>query len=170
LAINRADGSVWLGTEQHGVFRSTDGGLTFSQASPPDQNISSTGIRDGNVDSITFDSSGDVFMATIGGVWRSSAGGRWVNVKANGNTAAGRTLGFVNGVLYYSHNYDTKDATVVYQSTDHGNTWSAYDSGIPPSLEGHSFIVNPADGKLYAVIEDGVSNNGWVYRTLNPVQ
>jgi hypothetical protein len=170
VAINQADGSVWLGTEQYGAFRSTDGGLTFSQASPPDQNISSTGIRDGNVDSIAFDNSGDVFMATQGGVWRSSAGGPWVNVKANGNTAAGRILAFVNGVLYYGHNYDTKDPTVIYQSTDDGDTWSAYDSGIPSAMEGYEFVVNPADNKLYAVIEDEVTHNGWLYCTVNPVQ
>ena len=123
---------------------------------------------------MTFDRNGNVLFGSQGGIWKSSRTGTgytWTNVLQNHNTAAGKGLGRdANGNLYYGHNHDPKDPTVVYRSTDDGNTWSAYDSGIPPSLEGHRFVVNPTDSKLYVVIEDGRTNNGWLYCTTNPVQ
>src|SRR6266702_3566261 len=75
-----------------------------------------------------------------------------------------------NGNLYYGHNSDPTNPTVVYCSTDDGNTWSACDSGIPPFLQGHEVVVNHADGKLYAVTEDEAAKTGTLYRTVNPVQ
>ena len=175
LGLNPVTQDVWLGTEQHGILRSTDNGFTWTRQSPPATSFDPVhGIRDGNIYGMTFDRNGNVLFGSQGGIWKSSktgSGYTWTNVLTNHNTAAGKGLGRdANGNLYYGHNHDPKDPTVVYRSTDDGNTWSAYDSGIPPSLEGHRFIVNPADRKLYAVIEDGGTNNGWVYRTLNPVQ
>jgi len=161
---------LWLGTELSGIFRSTDNGFTWMQESP----AASSGLRDGNIYGMTFDRNGNVFFGSQGGIWKSSktsTGYFWTNVLKNTNTSAGKGLGAdANGYLYYGHNHDTLDRTAVYRSTDDGNTWSAYDSGIPAFLEGHEFTVNPADRKLYAIIEDGATNNGWLYCTVNPVQ
>ena len=175
LGVNPVAQDLWLGTEQNGIFRSADNGLTWTVQSPPATSFDPVnGIRDGNIYGMTFDRNGNVLFGSQGGVWKSSktgAGYSWTNVLPNRNTAAGKGLGRdANGNLYYGHNHDTSDPTVVYRSTDNGSTWSAYDSGIPPFLEGHEFIVNPADRKLYAVIEDGTTNDGWLYRTVGPVQ
>ena len=148
--------------------------LTPSANSQPPVSIPCMGYATGTFTRVNFDRNGNVLFGSQGGIWKSSrtgAGYTWTNVLQNHNTAAGKGLGRdANGSLYYGHNHDTKDPTVVYRSTDNGNTWSAYDSGIPPSREGHRFIVNPADRRLCAVIEDGATNNGWLYRTLPPVQ
>jgi len=175
LGLNPVTTDLWLGSEQNGIFRSTDNGLTWTQASPPATSFDPVhGVRDGNIYSMTFDRNGDVLFGSQGGIWKSSktsSGYTWKNVLSNGNTADGKGLGRdANGGLYYGHNYDPKDPTVVYRSLDDGNTWSPFDSGIPASLEGHRFVVNPSDSRLYAVIEDGTTNNGWLYSTVNPVQ
>src|SRR5207237_305345 len=55
IAVNPVGGDAWLGTEQMGIYRSTDNGFTWTQASPPDTNVDPTnGIRDGNIYGITF--------------------------------------------------------------------------------------------------------------------
>src|SRR5207237_10065638 len=55
IAGDPVGGDAWLGTEQMGIYRSTDNGFTWTQASPPDTNVDPTnGIRDGNIYGITF--------------------------------------------------------------------------------------------------------------------
>ncbi len=169
LGRNPVTQDLWLGTEQNGVFRSTDNGFTWTQESPSDQQIS-----DSDIYGITFDRNGNVLFASQGGVWRSSttnSGYTWTNVLSNPNVSAGKGLTRdANGNLYYGHDQDPSDPTDVYLSTDNGTTWAAFDSGIPPNLQGRQFTVNPSDHRLYAVITDEHTSSGWLYRTINPVQ
>lgn len=74
-----------------------------------------------------------------------------------------------NGNLYYGHDLDSLDPTVVYRSTDSGNTSSAYDAGLPPST-GRQFAVDSGDGRLYLVVADQSSGGGALDRTVDPVQ
>ena len=68
LALNPATDDLWMGTEQYGIFRSTDDGATWNVASPPDTTIDSVhGIDDGNIFAITFDRSGNVLFGSQGG-------------------------------------------------------------------------------------------------------
>lgn len=175
LAVNPSNGDVWLGTEQMGVFRSTDSGLTWTQASPLDQNLDPVnGIRDGNAYGITFDSSGNVLFSSQGGIWKSSPNGSgfsWSNVLANGNTANGHGLArSAGGELFYGHNADPTNNSSVECSTDNGSAWTQCDSGMPAGLTGHEFVVSPADGKLYAVMQDEGTGNGTLYVTTSAVQ
>ena len=153
LGFNPVTQDLWLGTEQHGIFRSTDNGFSWTRQSPPATSFDPAhGIRDGNIYGMTFDRNGNVLFGSQGGIWKSSktgSGYTWTNVLTNHNTADGKGLGRdANGNLYYGHNHDPNDPTVVYRSTDDGNTWSAFDSGLPPSLEAHRFVVNTTDRKL----------------------
>lgn len=175
LGINPVTADLWMGTEQNGIFRSANNGMSWTQESPAATSFDPNhGIRDGNIYGMTLDHNGNVLFGSQGGIWKSSKNGTaysWKNVLTNQNTADGKGMGRdANGNLYYGHNYDPTDPTVVYRSSDDGNTWSAFDSGIPATLEGHRFVVNPTDHKLYAVIENGNTNNGWLYSTVNPVQ
>lgn len=175
LARDPVTQDLWMGTEQEGVFRSTDNGFTWTQASPPDQQIDPVhGIRDANIYGISFDRNGNVLFSCQGGVWKSSstgAGYGWTNVWKNLSSSAGKGLGRDgNGILYYGHNQDPADPTVVYRSTDDGNTWSEYDAGIPSGLQARQFAVDAVDRKLYAVIVDEKLGGGWLYRTVNTVQ
>jgi hypothetical protein len=175
LGRNPVTQDLWLGTEQNGVFRSTDNGLTWIQESPSDQQVDPVrGISDSDIYGITFDRNGNVLFASQGGVWKSSktnSGYTWANVLSNPNVSAGKGLARdANGNLYYGHDQDPSNPTDVYLSTDNGTTWTAFDSGIPPNLQGRQFVVNPSDRKLYAIITDENTSSGWLYRTVNPVQ
>ena len=175
LGRNPVTQDLWFGTEQNGVFRSTDNGLTWTQESPSDLQVDPVhGIRDTNIYGISFDRNGDVLFSSQGGVWRSAktnSGYTWTNVLSNANVSAGKGLARdANGNLYYGHDQDPNNPTDVYLSTDNGTTWTAFDSGIPPNLQARQFAVNPSDRKLYAVIVDENTGGGWLYRTVNPVQ
>ena len=164
FARNPVDGSFFMGTENGGTFRSTDGGATWTQVWP-----FQTSPSNGNQYFVTFDCSGNPIVTAQAGIFRGvgSAGSyTWTNPLFNGNTSAGKGL-FTDSYcsIYWGHNHDTNRPTVVYRSLDNGVTWSAWDTGIPAGLEGHVMVENPADGMIYAVIEDGQTNNGWVYRT-----
>ena len=175
LAVNTINGDLWLGTEQMGIFRSTDSGFTWTQASPPDQTIDpANGIHDGNIYGITFDSSGNVLFSSQGGIWKSSANGAgfsWTNVLANTNTAQGHGMARnASGELFYGHNADPTNPTSVQCSADDGSTWTACDSGLPSGLTGREFVINPSDGKLYAVMLDEGAGTGALYRTVSAAQ
>lgn len=175
LAFNPAAQDLWMGTEQQGIYRSTDNGLNWTEESPPDQQVDPVhGIRDGDIYGITFDRNGNVLFASQGGVWKSShtsSGYSWKNVLGNGGSSAGKSLARdASGNLYYGHGQDPMNPTDVYRSTDDGNTWSAFDAGLPPSLQARWFEVNPADNKLYVVLVDEGTSSGRLYRTANPVQ
>ena len=149
--------------------------FTGTLASPPDTNVDPTNrIRDGNIYGITFDRNGNVLFSSQGGIWKSSktsGGFSWTNVLTNNNTAAGRAMGRdAAGDLFHGHNPDPSDSTTVRCSTDDGSTWKACDSGIPSGLRALSFVVNPVDGRLFAVIRDEASNTASLYSTVNPVQ
>jgi hypothetical protein len=174
LAVSPVSGDLWLGTEQMGIFRSTDNGFTWSQASPPDTNVDpANGIRDGNIYGITFDSSGKVLFSSQGGIWKSSttSGGNWTNVLANPNTSEGKGLGRDSaGDLFYGHNPDPNDTTSVRCSTNSGSTWVACDSGIPSGLTAQDFVISPADGHLFAVMRNEGGNAGSLYKTVSAIQ
>jgi hypothetical protein len=174
LALNPSTNDLWMGTEQYGIFRSTDNGATWNVASPPDTTIDSVhGIDDGNIFAITFDRNGNVLFGSQGGIWKSAKNGSsftWSNVKINSNTADGIALARdSNGILYYGHKKDASDPPSVYCSTDDGSTWKPCDSGMPQSLQVRRFVLNPSDRKLYAVVHDDTTG-GMLYRTVNPVQ
>lgn len=165
LVRNPVDGSYWGGTENNGTYRSTDGGVTFNQIW-----ANQSSPNNGNQDFVTFDTSGNVLVSCIAGLYRGVGSGSgpytWTQVITNGNTSAG--LGLVTdptGNIYWGHGADTGNPTVIYRSTDGGKTWTGWDTGLPQGLEGHHMEQNPNDGNLYAVIENGSTNAGTVWRT-----
>lgn len=90
LCNNRAAGDLWLGTEQNGIYRSTDNGLNWTAASPPDEQI----------DRVNGDTRRKHFRDHLrperkrplrfhGGIWKStktSTGYTWTNGLPNPNT------------------------------------------------------------------------------------
>src|SRR5438094_2176597 len=84
IAINPADGSVWVGTGENntafenysglGVFRSTNGGATWSQVGQE--------LRDHTIGKLEFDGIGGVYAATSFGLYKTSAAGNleWTKV------------------------------------------------------------------------------------------
>lgn len=138
--------TMYAGTEGDGVFRSTNGGLTWSKFS--------TNLPTGS-DSIRDIEAGvsDVLIATDGGVWKSS-GGAWQPLGqgegANKLNLPAQSLYSQAGVLY---------AGVmggVYKSSDGGTTWTNSSTGLPTattvwSIDGYAYLP----GYLFAATSDG---------------
>ena len=171
IAFNSVKNDVWLGTEQRGVYHSTNNGTSWVQVSPNAVSLDPVnGVMIGNVYGLNFDRNGDVLASSQGGVWKSSPSGSgftWNLVLKNQNTSAGKGIGRDSaGNLYYGHNSDSLNPITIYRSTDNGASWSEFDNGIPQQyLQGRNFTYNHSDGQMYVVIFDEATGHGWLYRT-----
>jgi photosystem II stability/assembly factor-like uncharacterized protein len=128
LAFAGTGNATWLaGTELHGVYRSTDGGKTWTAA---------TGLP-GNADVYALTTLSDnqtVYAALIGaGIYRSKDGGQtWAAV--TGGLPA-KTDAFAIVPILDSKNKLTAllagTSDGAWRSTDGGATWAAANSGLP---------------------------------------
>ncbi len=151
-AFGTAGTTMYAGTEGDGVFRSTNGGTTWSAYST-DLPTDSDSIRDIEA------SLSDVLLATNGGVWRST-GGAWAPLGqgegANKLNLPTQSLYKAGGVLFAGV------VGGVYKSADNGNTWTNSSTGLPIgttvwSIDGYSYLP----GYLFAATSSGA------YVTLN---
>jgi photosystem II stability/assembly factor-like uncharacterized protein len=174
IAIDPATHAVWVGTgenntafENHkgvGVYRSTDGGATWTQIGP---NVTNSTIGD-----LEFDGQGHVYVATSRGLFSRSTtaapGENWTmefDAKTFGYEPIPYGLSIVNDVEVKP---DTDGKVVVvnmawrngtgyngfYVSRDGGGTWTkASPKGISPKDLGTASLDFANDGRLYAVIE-----------------
>ena len=153
-AFGTSGGTMYAGTEGDGVFRSTNGGLSWSTFST-DLPTGSDSIRDIEA------GVSDVLIATNGGVWKSS-GGAWQPLGqgdgANKLNLPAQSLYSQAGVLFAGV------VGGVYRSSDNGNTWTNSSNGLPTattvwSIDGYSYLP----GYLFAATSDGAYvslNNG----------
>src|SRR5262249_47301075 len=128
LAFAGTDNATWLaGTELHGVYRSTDGGKTWTAASGLPSNVDVYALT-------TLPDNQTVYAALIGaGIYRSKDGGQtWAAV--NGGLPA-KTDAFALVPILDSKNNVTAllagTGDGVWRSTDDAATWLAADSGLP---------------------------------------
>jgi photosystem II stability/assembly factor-like uncharacterized protein len=164
IAYNPVGKDLWAGTEAAGIYRSTDNGRTWNRTFEP----RTSGIRMGNIRGFAFSRSGQVLLASMTGVWRSTdaTGTAWTHVFKNANTSNGRSLFQDESFnIYYGHKRDPQNPTSVFISKDGGDSWQSYDSGLERALDVEGFALNPVDGRLY-VAPDGPD----IYRTVNKGQ
>jgi hypothetical protein len=168
LLWNPVTSDAWLGTEQCGLYRSTNNGANWTPASPPD-NAFSGGIFIGNVQGLTYDASGNMLMSAQGGIWKASGSNgtyTWTNVKSTGGAPNGRALGRDStGCLYWGHSGTTPPDSV-FRSCDAGATWNPFDTGLPTGLEGWKFLQNATDGQVYTNLQNSSTNVGTIWRTV----
>jgi BNR/Asp-box repeat len=174
IAINPADRSVWVGTGENntafenysglGVFRSTDGGKTWSQVGQE--------LRNHTIGKLEFDGVGGVYAATSFGLYKTSANARsdWtlvLDAAKAGFAPQPYGMSIVDDVVVQP---GTAGQVVVaamawrngaayngfYVSHDGGKTF-AYDTlngAINPKEIGNTHFAYSADGStLYAVVQ-----------------
>jgi len=189
IAVNPADGSVWVGTGENntafenytgqGVFRSTDGGGSWTNVAPD--------LAGRTIGAIVFDGAGGVYAATNFGLYKGSAAGtgftKVLDAATVGQAPAPYGMSIVNSVAVQP---GTGGQVVVanmawrggagydgfYVSRDGGRHF-AYDSltgAINPKALGRASLAYSADGsKLYAVVEDTFLFNKPNVQTANTV-
>jgi photosystem II stability/assembly factor-like uncharacterized protein len=132
--------NIWFGTNSNKIYRSTDGGLTWSSSSVAFQNSIN----------ISFSSAQyGVAGADDGSAARTTDGGvTWMPVSVGGT---GAVTGFSGvGVDFFA----SKGGTV-YRSTDRGATWVASFTGSIGNLRHLSFVANGANVSGWTVSSAG---------------
>jgi photosystem II stability/assembly factor-like uncharacterized protein len=162
LAIDPTNPNIiYVGTQSLGVYKSSDGGGTWSvfrdglQVDPNDASnffgVSALAIDPGNA-SI-------VFAGTYGGVFKSISGGPWSALNS-GLTNLG-----VNALALDPSNPTnllTGTGVGIFRSTSAGASWSAANKGLR-GVNVSSLAVNPGNANVYAGTDGATSsssNNG----------
>ena len=166
---NPIDNVLWLGTENAGLYCSTNNGTSFTPATVP---FTGSAPRVGNIDGLSYDANGVISFAAQGGIWKLNGTGcsshTLTNTFVNTTSANGRTVGRDStSALYWGHSADATITSPVYQSTDNGATWHIFSNGLPTTFpEAWHFLQNPADGQLYVNLQNGSGNTGVIYKTV----
>ena len=158
-----------IGIRGFGIWKSTDGGGTWSQLS------STTGSAFHFVHKLAINSSGTVFACTLGGIHRSEDGGTtWTKVLGSGMFGATTNQGAdleidANGNLFASLGIKwTTDG--LYRSTNNGTSWTKLSSGLPTSGYGRIEIAcapSSADTVYALYSRSGPYSCSGIYRSDN---
>lgn len=139
LAIDpQTSSTIYAGTSRAGVFKSTDGGGSWS--------ASSAGIYNGFIRALAIDphTPSTVYAGTDGGVFKSVDGGTsWALL-------AGLNRGNIEAVVVDSLSPTTLYAGTwgggIFKSIDGGISWSAVNTGLPVidgSIEVETLVIDP---------------------------
>jgi hypothetical protein len=179
LAVDPADGSLWVGTGEAnvsqdsyfgtGVYRSTDDGATWQVVAPDGSGNSPLTGR--TTFRIAFDAAGDAYVATDNGLFRLAAGGsQWVEVLDPAGPidfppydqqvtdvaiVPGTNGGSVIAAIGWHGPGNTK-YNGFYQSTNGGTSFSLVKptGQINASDIGRTTFAYSADGsRLYAIVQ-----------------
>jgi hypothetical protein len=151
-----------------GVWKTTNGGTTWNRLT------STNGSTWYYCMKMVIDANSNVFVTTgNGGLQRSTNGGaNWSKVLGSGAVASTNRAADVeiasNGDMYCSMGVFNRDG--VYKSTNGGTTWSKLTgNGFPASgYQRIELAVAPSNAsRVYALLQDGSRNCGWILRTDN---
>ncbi len=148
-ALVTSSNELWASTNRGcfdhdalGVLRSTDRGLNWASIN--------FGFFSTNVRTLMLIPSGDLFAGVHNGVYRfDRTFGAW-----NPSGLAGVDVNVLRATTRGLWASDSCFCTGVRQSTDNGQTWQRFDTGLPPCV--NAIVQNPVTGDLYA----GTGTNG----------
>jgi len=139
-----------------GVWKSTDGGETWSQLSSTASNTDFSFVNRVIVDPVD---AGIVFAATNTGIFRSTDGGAtWTSVYlSGGNGGTNRIQQIIANPLNFNTMYATRNSHGVLKSSNRGLTWTTSSTGIGPGLR-CELDISPVDtARLFLAMETSSS-------------
>jgi photosystem II stability/assembly factor-like uncharacterized protein len=153
MAVNSND-HIFAGSPGVGMFRSTNNGLNWTQIN--------SGLTNNNVNSISINSNGVIFLGTQNRVHRSTNNGdSWILLSPSPVNA---TLDISSSNEVYAGANDLLDISLgghIYKSTDNGNSWIPIP--IVTSCYSYAVAVSPS-GDLYA---GAIGPCTYVFRSTN---
>jgi photosystem II stability/assembly factor-like uncharacterized protein len=158
IAFNSAQ-TIFVGTFSNGIYRSTDGGQTFTEIN--------NGLTFMNVWDLLVMENDDILLVTPGGIFRSTNNGDQWALYGSGlpNDEVQRITLSENGDLFAG-----TSESGVYKSTDGGATWTACNTGLPSGAN-ITAIKGAPNGEVYAgLFPEGMyrtSNNGSSWEPFN---
>ena len=169
ILVNSSDTNImYIGTGDRdagdapgrGVFKSTDGGVNWTQ--------SSSGMGNREVSAMVMHPSNPSYIvaATSGGIYRSqNAGSTWT--LESSNTSFYKDIKYKPGsttVLYAS---ETSGGADFYCSTNGGDTWIQITSGLPTTSQRYSIGVSADDPDVVYLLRSIGSAYGGIYKSTN---
>ncbi|HEX8244985.1 MAG TPA: hypothetical protein VF541_15860, partial [Longimicrobium sp.] len=163
LAFHAPSGTLYAGTQLHGVYRSTDGGMTFAPAN--------TGMANVTIRAVAIQPGGSgstLFAGTFTqGVWKTTTGGSaWTQLGSFPQPGALAFAFAPDGSRVYA---GTQSG--VYLSTDGGGSWTPRSTGLPANAVVSELLVDPACAcRVYAGLGyyDGQNRyEGGVYESVD---
>lgn len=167
LQWNPITNQTLLGNESSGLY--VVSGSSATPCSPPE---ASPSPRVGNMESVTYDNSGNVVFSAQGGIWKQSSTGScpwtFTNTYVNTGTFDGKGIGRdYNGNIYWGHKADlTNLPCSVLQSTDGGATFANFCTGLPTGQEAWQFHWNPLTWQECVVMFPASTNAGTLWCTV----
>lgn len=167
--VSSSDGNlIWCGTKSSGIFRSTNGGRTWTSANngiTMPTSIAALSISKTNENILYAGSS-------IGRIYKSTNGGETWNL-----TGADSTGFPVNSLAIDPTNSDVVYAARrglflqggLFKTIDGGSTWKILENGLPVSNDTRAVTVHPDSSKVVYVGIYGISPwiQGGVYKSTN---
>lgn len=153
FSLAASSSAMFAGTDQHGVYRSTNGGISWSQ--------SNSGLHDSFAKTLEMGGSRIYSGSNRGGASVSTNDGvSWQNISA-GLPPPGTGVHVISvsgGVAFAGTN-----GRGVFRSTNNGATWDSVNTGLGNRFV-HAMTVN--SGNLYAGTGNSVSEGG-IYLSSN---
>jgi len=136
---------VFIATSSNGLYKSEDGGATFTEIN--------NGLLFLNVWDILILENDDIIVATQGGLYKSTDdGGNWSSFGAGLPVIGIQRIAMAdNGYLFAG----TQSAGM-YRSVDNGENWETVNNGLPENAQVTALIGTP-NGELFAgIYPDGM--------------
>ncbi|OGD25905.1 MAG: hypothetical protein A2V57_06755, partial [Candidatus Aminicenantes bacterium RBG_19FT_COMBO_65_30] len=151
-------GTLYTIVNNRGIFKSTEGGASWTNLSDTATVPSGTSFNSRNPNVLVIGASSQFYLASNRGLFKSlNQGAYWIRIDSgfSGEIIA-LALDPADGNIIYAGTREGK----VYQSTNGGSSWSDTSAGLP-ATEIRFLAVDPADpSKIYA----GTQSNG-IYRS-----
>lgn len=132
--------NIWFGTNSNRIYRSTDGGITWSSSSVAFQNSINIGFSSAQ-HGVAGADDGSAARTTDGGI-------TWMPVTVGGT-------GAVTGLSGVGVDFFASKGGSVYRSTDRGATWATSFTGSIGTLRHLNFVANGANVSGWAVSNAG---------------